>query len=149
MNQEEFERLKRRFGADVSTWPAPWRQEAQRLLVGEGEATEDDALDRLVLDAAQTDTDEAALTRKVLARIADERQPVNWFLEFRQMWAMPTAAASGFAALLLVAAVAGYVAADRRLDATDDSLMALALGGGGVGNGEFGLLEGFGEEEQL
>lgn len=149
MTEQEFERLKRRFGADVSLWPAPHRQEWLAYLSGRDEASEDDALDRLVLDAAQADTDEVALTRKVLARIADERQPVNWFLEFRQMWAMPTAAASGFAALLLVATVAGYVAADRGLDATDDSLMALALGEGGVGNGELGLLDGFGEEEQL
>jgi hypothetical protein len=151
MTEQEFERLKRRFGADVSLWPAPYRQEGLRFLAGEDvSADADDALDRLVLDAAQTDTDEVALTRKVLATINDERQPVSWFLEFRQMWAMPAAAASGFAMLLIVAAAAGYVAADRGLEATDDSLLALALGGG-LGNGEVGggLLDELGGEEQL
>jgi hypothetical protein len=150
MTEEQFERLKRRFGADVSRWPAPHRQEGLRFLAGTGETAEDDPLDRLVLDAAQTDTDEVALTRKVLAEINDERQPVYWFLEFRRMWAMPTAVASGFAMLLLVAAVAGYTMAER-LEATDDSLMALALGEGGLGNGEVGggLFDEPGGEEQL
>lgn len=147
MTEEEFERLKRRFGADVSAWPAPYRQEGSRFLAGEDEASQDDALDRLVRDAARADTDEVALARKVLAAINDERQPVNWYLEFRQMWAMPTAAASAFAALLAVATVAGYVAADRSLDVTDDSLMALALGGGG--EAAAGLLDELGAEEQL
>jgi hypothetical protein len=151
MTEEEFERLKRRFGGDVSTWPAPHRQEGQRFLAGEDEAVDaDDALDRLILDAGRTETDELALTRKVLAEINDERQPVYWFLEFRRMWAMPTAVASGFAMLLLVAAVAGYTMAER-LEATDDSLMALALGEGGLGNGEVGggLFDEPGGEEQL
>lgn len=152
MTEEQFERLKRRFGADVSLWPAPWRQEALRFLAGEDEmADADDALDRLVLDAAAAETDEAALTRKVLAKIADERKPANvlsggvW-----RMWTMP-AAASSFAALLLVAAFAGYVAAEQGLDATDDSLMAFALGEESLGNGELGsgLLDEFGGEEQL
>jgi hypothetical protein len=142
--------LKRRFGADVSLWPAPYRQEGLRFLAGGDDASADDALDRLVLDAAQADTDEVALTRKVLAAINDERQPVNWFLEFRQMWAMPAAAASGFAMLLVVAAAAGYVAADRGIDANDDSLLALALGGG-LDSGEVGggPLDELGGEEQL
>ena len=152
MTEEQFERLKRRFGADVSLWPAPHRQEGLAYLAVEGETPEaDDTLDRLVLDAAAAGTDEVALTRKVLAKIADERQPMNAFLGFRRMWAMPAAAASGFAALLLVAAVAGYAAADRGLDVADDSLMALALGGGGLDNGEAGggLLDDLGGEEQL
>jgi hypothetical protein len=151
MTNEEFERLKRRFGADVSAWPAPYRQEGLRLLAGEGEADRDEALDRLILDASSAETDEVALTRKVLSAINDERQPVNPFLEFRRMWFMPMAVASGFAALLLVAVAAGYVTAGSGLDATDDSLMALALGGGGLGNGEIvdGLLDDIGAEEQL
>lgn len=150
MTNEEFERLKRRFGADVSAWPAPFRQEGLRYLAGADEAEEDEALDRLILDAAQADTDEVVLTRKVLGEINDERQPVYWCLEFRRRWAMPTAVASGFAMLLLIATVAGYVAAQRGLDATDDSLMALALGGGSLGNGDLGGVIGeLGGEEQL
>jgi hypothetical protein len=150
MTEEEFERLKRRFGADVSLWPAPHRQEGLAFIAGEDEASEDDALDRLVLDAAQAETDEVTLTRKVLAEINGE-QPVYWFQEFRRMWAMPVAAVSGFATLLLIAAVAGYAVADRSLDVVDDSLMALAVGGGSLDNGEAGsgLLDDLGGEEQL
>jgi hypothetical protein len=151
MTEEEFERLKRRFGADVSTWPAPHRQEGLAFIAGEDGASEDDALDRLVLDAATVETDEVTLARKVLAEINDQRQPVNWFLEFRRVSAMPVAAASGFAALLIVAAVAGYAVADRSLDVADDFLMALALGGGSLDSGDAGsgLLDELGGEEQL
>jgi hypothetical protein len=148
MTEEQFERLKRRFGADVSAWPAPHRQEGLAYLADKDEASEaDDALDRQILDAAAAETDEVALTRKVLAKIAGERKPANTLSGgFWRMWTMP-AAASGFAALLLVAAFAGYTVAERRLDATDDSLMAFALGGGDGG----GILDelGAGEEEAL
>jgi hypothetical protein len=150
MTEQEFERLKLRFGADVSLWPAPHRQEGLAYLVGRDKTADaDDALDRLILDAAQAETDEVALTRKVLARIADERTQAGAFLSngLSRIWTMP-AAASGFAALLLVAALAGYTIADRRLDAADDSLMAFALGGAGLDGGVLDEL-GAGEEEQL
>ena len=151
MTEEQFERLKRRFGADVSQWPAPHRQEGLAYLAGKGEAPEaDDALDRLILDAAAAETDEVALTRKVLAKIGDQRRPANTLSGgFWRMWTMP-AAASGFAALLLVAAIAGYTVAERRLDAADDSLMAFTLGGGDgeLGGGILGEL-GDGEEGAL
>jgi hypothetical protein len=149
MTEEQFERLKRRFGVDVSAWPAPHRREGLAYLAGKDEAPEaDDALDRLILDAAAAETDEIALARKVLAKIGDERRPANALSGgFLRMWTMP-AAASGFAALLLVAAFAGYTVAERRLDATDDSLMALALGGGELGGGILDEL-GDGEEEAL
>jgi len=149
MTEEEFERLERRFGADVSRWPAPWKQGGMRFLTGDDEANEDDALDRLILDAASVETDEAVLTREVLARIADEQKPAGALSGLWRMWTMPVAA-SGFAALLLVAALAGYTLAERRLDAADDSLMAFALGEGGLGDGEFGgLLDELGGEDQL
>jgi hypothetical protein len=150
MTEQEFERLKRRFGADFSAWPAPYRREGLAHLAGQDAAPDaDDALDRLILDAAHAETDEVALTRKVLARIADERKQTGAFLSggFWRMWTMP-AAASGFAALLLVAALAGYTIADRRLDAADDSLMAFALGGESLDGGVLDEL-GTGEEEQL
>jgi hypothetical protein len=145
MTEQEFERLERRFGANVSLWPAPYRQAGLRFLSGEQEPGEDDALDRLILDASQAMTDEVALTRKVLATIGEERRLVGGLAGIWRLWTVP-AAASGFAALLLIAAVAGYVAADRGIDETDDSLMALALGGGGFGDTGNGL---FGEEDQL
>jgi hypothetical protein len=148
MTKREFERLKRRFGADVSLWPAPHRQEGLRFLA-EGEVADaDDALDRLVLDAAAAETDEVALTRKVLAKIADERKPAGALSGLWRLWTMP-AVASGFAALLLVAAFAGYTLAERGLDAADDSLMAFTLGEGGLGDTGGGLLDELGGGEQL
>ncbi|MEP9386873.1 hypothetical protein [Mesorhizobium sp. KR9-304] len=150
MTEQEFERLKRRFGADVSLWPAPHRQEGLAHLSGKGVTAEpDDELDRLILDAARADTDEVALTRKVLAKIAAEGKPAGSSVSgaFRRMWTMP-AAASGFAALLLVAALAGYTMADRGMDAGDDALMAFALGGESLDGGILDQL-GAGEEEQL
>jgi hypothetical protein len=145
MTEQEFERLKQRFGADVSLWPAPYKQDGLRFLSDEQEPGEDDALDRLILDASQAATDEIALTRKVLASIGDDRKPAGALAGAWRLWTVP-AAASGFAALLLIAAVSGYVAADRGIDETDDSLMALALGGGGFGDTGNGL---FSEEDQL
>lgn len=145
MTEQEFERLKKRFGADVAAWPAPYRQEAQAFLA-EQTANADAALDRLILDAAATGTDEIALTRKVLARINEERRPGLRSGGLLGLWSMP-AAASGFAALLMVAAVGGYVAAGDGpgMDGMDDALLAFALGDGGAGD----LLDGFGGEDQL
>lgn len=145
MTEQEFERLKKRFGADVAAWPAPYRQEAQAFLA-EQTADADAALDRLILDAAATGTDEIALTRKVLARINGQRKPGLLSGGLLGLWSMP-AAASGFAALLLVAAIGGYLAAGDGpgMDGMDDALLAFALGDGGAGD----LLDGFGGEDQL
>ena len=148
MTEQEFERLKRRFGADVSAWPAPYSKEAERLFADtEAASGPDDALDGLILDAAAAETDEAALTREVLARIRAERQ--RGFLSdgLSRLWTMP-AAASGFAALLLLAAISGYVAAGDAPEGLDDALLALALGDGGLGAGS-DLLGEFPGEEQL
>ena len=149
MTEQEFERLKKRFGADVAAWPAPHRQEAQAFLADAtaGQATDEDAaLDRLILDAAATGTDEIALTRKVLARINEERRPGLRSGGLLGLWSMP-AAASGFAALLLVAAIGGYLAAGDGpgMDGMDDALLAFALGDGGAGD----LLGDLGGEDQL
>jgi hypothetical protein len=146
---EQFERLKKRFGADVAAWPAPHRQEAQALLADTTAgrtADRDAALDRLILDAAAAETYEIALTRKVLARINAERKPAMRPRGLLGLWSMP-AAASGFAALLLVAAIGGYLAAGDGpgMDGMDDALLAFALGDGGAGD----LLDGFGGEDQL
>lgn len=143
MTDQDFEKLQRRFGDDLSAWPAPHRQEALAYLGAQ--ATGDDALDRLILEAALTDTDEAAMARKVLARIREPSRPTAFAASFRQFFTLP-AAASGFAALLLVAAIGGYVAAGDGTRGLDDALMAFALGESDTGGG---LLEGLGEEEQL
>jgi len=149
MTEQEFERLKKRFGADVATWPAPHRQEAQAFLADAtaGQASDAEAaLDRLILDAASAETDEIALTRKVLAQINRERRPGLRSGGLAGLWSMP-AAASGFAALLLVAAIGGYLAAGDGpgTDGMDDALLAFALGDSGASD----LLDGFGGEDQL
>jgi len=149
MTEQEFERLKKRFGADVAAWPAPHRQEARAFLADAtaGDTTDADAaLDRLILDAAATGTDEIALTRKVLARINEERKPGLLSGGLVGLLSMP-AAASGFAALLLIAALGGYLAAGDgpAMDGMDDALLAFALGDGGAGD----LLGEFGGEDQL
>ena len=144
MTEQEFEQLQRRFGPDVSLWPAPYRQEAMQR---DADATvdADEELDRLVLEASGSATDEIALTRKVLATINRERKPVA-FGGFARLWSMP-AAASGFAALLLLAALGGYMAANDTPDGLDDALLALTLGGDG--GGVFDDLDSGDGEEQL
>lgn len=149
MTEQEFARLKQRFGADVAAWPAPHRQEAQAFLaaaMADKTTDEDAALDRLILDAAETRTDEIAMTRKVLARINEERRPGLRSGGLLGLLSMP-AAASGFAVLLLVSAIGGYVAAGDGpgMDGMDDALLAFALGDGGAGD----LLGDLGGEDQL
>ncbi len=146
MTEQEFEQLQRRFGTDVSLWPAPYRQEAMRH---DADATvdADEALDRLVLEAAGTTTDDIALTRKVLATINREQKP-GAFGSFARLWSMP-AAASGFAALLLVAALGGYMAASDTPEGLDDALLALTLGGDGAGVFDGLDTDGSATEEQL
>ncbi|MEQ1941148.1 hypothetical protein ABMA32_01860 [Mesorhizobium sp. VNQ89] len=144
MNEQEFEQLQRRFGADVSLWPAPYRQEAMRRDAADT-VDADDALDRLVLEAVGSPTDDITLTRKVLATINVERKP-GAFGGFARVWPMP-AAASGFAALLLLAALGGYMAANDTPEGLDDALLALTLGGDG--GGVFDELDSGDGEEQL
>jgi len=144
MTEQEFEQLQRRFGPDVSRWPAPYRQEAMRR-DADDTVDADDALDRLVLEAVGSPTDDDTLTRKVLATINVERKPGAFAEGFRRLWSMP-AAASGFAALLLIAALGGYMAASDAPDGLDDALLALTLGGDGGGLFD-GLDAGDGEEQ--
>ncbi len=70
MNRGEFEGLKVRFGADVASWPAPFRREALLFLATDRRDTisEEEQLDRLVLEATIEPTDERALARNVLAK---------------------------------------------------------------------------------
>jgi AcrR family transcriptional regulator len=148
MTEQEFERLRRRFGADVSAWPAPHRQEALAHLAGDKATTgTDEALDRLVLAAALRDTDEAALTRKVLARMARERETAALRGGPWRLWTIP-AAASAFAVLLMMACVGGYMAAGDGTEGLDDALLAFALGAGEAGGSEL-LSDELGAEEQL
>ncbi len=147
MTDQEFERLQRRFGADVSAWPAPYRQEGQSHLARDAaDAPDSDAaLDAMILAASEMPTDERALTRDVLARIGNDRRSGAIGAGIWGMWTMP-AAASAFAAMLVVATIAGYAVAESGADPDDDALLAYALGGG-LGNEM--LDETGGGEEQL
>jgi len=147
MTDQEFERLQRRFGADVSAWPAPYRQAGLPHLARDAHAAADGdaALDAMILAAAAAPTDEQALTRNVLARIDSSHRRLPTWTGIWRMWTMP-AAASAFAAILVVATIAGYAVAESGANPDDDALLAYALGGG-LG-GEI-LDETGGGEEQL
>jgi len=146
MSEQEFERLARRFGEDVSAWPAPYRQEGLAYLAGEEALDADASLDRLILGAVDAGADDAALTRKVMLRI--NAAPEAGILAGVMRLFTPTPmAASAFAALLLVAAVGGYVAAGDGTRGLDDALMAFALGDNAGESGD--LLGEFDAEEQL
>lgn len=128
MTEEEFESLKRRFGDDIATWPAPYRQEAHMFLAREPEEADfgsDARLDRIVLESALAETDEQATARKVLARI--DRGAVFRFPLMLPSWRLPGAAA-GFAIVLVAAGIAGYSVAGSDLWQIDRALLALATG---------------------
>ncbi|WP_292626094.1 hypothetical protein [Mesorhizobium sp.] len=127
MTRDELERNKRRFGDDVDAWPAPFRQEARAFVAGEtGRSPQDDPeLDRLVLEAAQMDSDEQALARKVLARI-DTGQARSPFLPGFLL--APAGLVACAAAFLVAATLAGYQVARLQDDLQDSELLALDSG---------------------
>ncbi len=132
MTGDEFDHLRRRFGSDVDTWPAPYRQEAQLFLVEGGNASGRDSdthLDRLVLEAALMETDEAALTRKVLARLNRKRWPAFLLHSLPLSWRL-AATAAGVLAVIVAAGIGGFaVAGAGRLD---DALLSFAIGDPGI-----------------
>jgi hypothetical protein len=112
MTRDEFEQARRRFGADIAAWPAPYRQQGLDFLAldlpdGErrADSTDDKALDRLVLESALMETDEQALARKVLARIDAPRRGPS-FASWSRL--SPAAMAAGIVAVLAAATAAGY-----------------------------------------
>lgn len=129
MNRGELEGLKVRFGADVASWPAPFRREALLFLATDRRDTssEEEQLDRLVLEATIEPTDERALARKVMAKIAPpKRRPFSLPIGLGS-WSMPATAAS-MALFLTVSAVGGYVAAGVETQISDNALLAFAVG---------------------
>jgi len=127
MAEDELEHLKRRFGHDMTCWPAPHHKEAE-IFLSRGDATafdDGDYLERLVLKAAAVETDEVALTRSVLHRLDNQRFAgmglINWLPPLR-----PAALAASATALLVAAGVSGYTAGDAMR--ADDLLLALAAG---------------------
>lgn len=129
MNRGEFEDLKVRFGDEVASWPAPFRQEASDFLAAHGEDAigEDERLDRLVLEAAKMPTDERALARQVMARLAKPRGRTSGLIMVARSWSIPATAASMAVAVALFAA-AGYLAAGTETDMSDEALLAFAVG---------------------
>jgi len=143
MTREEFESNRRRFGEHVGDWPAPYRQEALEFLALSGDADPGDApdrvLERLVREAALPDGDDygddAALARKVFARIEADRARPSLLPRF--LFA-PAGLSACAAAILVAAMLAGYQFARSQDDAQDAELLALASGarltdGGGPG----------------
>lgn len=129
MNRGEFEGLKVRFGADVASWPAPFCREALLFLATDRRDTisEEEQLDRLVLEATIEPTDERALARNVLAKIAlPKRRPFSLPIGLGA-WSMPTTAAN-MALVLTVSAVGGYMAAGVETQISDNALLAFAVG---------------------
>lgn len=129
MNRGEFEGLKARFGADVASWPAPFRREALLFLATGRHDTisQDEQLDRLVLEATIEPTDERALARNVMAKIVlPKRRTVSVPIGLGS-WSMPATAAS-MALVLTVSAVGGYVAAGVETEISDNALLAFAVG---------------------
>ena len=127
LTEGELEHLKRRFGDDISCWPAPHRKEAQISLSRSDAAAFDDEdhLENLVLKAAVMETDEDALTRCVLHRVNSRRSvgmgPIYWLPLLR-----PATLAVSVTGLLVAAGVCGYLAGDA--GRADDLLLALASG---------------------
>lgn len=129
MNRGEFEGLKLRFGNDVGAWPAPFRREALLFLALDRHdaSSEDERFDRLVLEATVEPTDERALARNLMAKIAQPRhQTFGMKIDFGS-WSMPAIAAS-MALALTVSAVGGYVAAGVVTEISDNALLAFAVG---------------------
>jgi hypothetical protein len=129
MNRGEFEGWKHRFGSDVGSWPAPFRREA--LLFVELDrhdvSSEDERLDRLILEATVEPTDERALARDVMAKIAQSRRGTfSMEIDFGS-WSMPARAAS-MALALIASAVGGYVTAGGETEISDNALLAFAVG---------------------
>jgi hypothetical protein len=129
MTEDEFEQLTLRFGTDVTSWPVPFRQQALRLSAGKRDlsADRDDALDRLVLDAALIETDERRLTAQVLARI-DRGHSRSFGWRLADILLRPPAMAACAALLALALAAGGYQLASSKSEALDAKLLALATG---------------------
>ncbi|MEP9380189.1 hypothetical protein ABLE91_26010 [Aquabacter sp. CN5-332] len=134
MNGDGFQRYRLRFGDDVASWPAPYRQYA--LAMGAREEREavdaDQALDRLILDAAMMEADDGALTRQVLGRIRARGQshPLSFL---QQILLRPAALGAATAIVAVIIALGGYQMARVQMAHLHDlsaeaELLALATG---------------------
>ena len=150
MTREEFENNRRRFGDDVGDWPAPYRQEALEFLGLSGDPdpgdAPDHALERLVREAALVDGDDAALARKVFARIDADRARPSLLPRFVLA---PAGLGACAAAILVAAMLAGYQFARSQDEAQDAELLALASGARLTDGGAPGIAADPGEGDSL
>ncbi|MBP1861645.1 hypothetical protein [Rhizobium herbae] len=117
MSEEEFKKLKRRFGDDVSTWPAPYRRLAENRL-------DEDPVDSLVREAAIDNVDDSLLVRKVLDEL-DANRNSKWL-----WYAFTSPRLAAAAVLILTGAVmmGGYQFARVEGRSVEASLFAVAAG---------------------
>jgi hypothetical protein len=128
MRQDEFERNKARFGDNITTWPAPYRQEALDMLAKRSrESGGVDDLDRLIFEAALMDPDELTLSRKVLDRI-NQKKPLGGFSLLEGFLLRPAGMAACVLAILIAASAGGYQLAQSQNGSGDSALLALATG---------------------
>lgn len=119
MTSEEIEDLKRRFGDDVSAWPAPYRL----LVLQNGH---EEPIDRLVREAAVDGIDDGFLARKVLDGL--DVGTGSRVRGFRTAFSSPRLVA-GAALMLTGAAMAGgYQFAGAEGRSIEASLFAVAAG---------------------
>lgn len=119
MSEEEFKKLKRRFGDDVSTWPAPYRRLAENRL-------DENPVDSLVREAAVDKVDDNLLARKVLDGLGADRNPRS-----KSLWssfASPRLAAAAVLILTGAAIMGGYQFAKVEGRSVEASLFAVAAG---------------------
>ena len=129
MNRGEFEDLKGRFGDDIATWPAPFRQEASLFLAAHRSAAigDEEKFDHLVLEAVAMPTEESVIIRKVTAKISRPKRGMFGWVVDPGSWSIPATAAS-IALVVTLSAASGYLAAGRETDISDDALLAFAMG---------------------
>lgn len=129
MTEDEIAQLKVRFGNDVRAWPAPYRQQALLLSAAKQDLPpdRDEALDRLILEAALDNADDTRMASHVLERIDTNRgRPFGTRLSAFVL--RPAAMAACGALLFLALAAGGYQLAAAQGDALDAKLLALATG---------------------
>lgn len=129
MNRGEFEGLKARFGDDIATWPAPFRQEASLFLAAHRSAaiSDEEEFDHLVLEAVATPTDESVLVRKVMAKISRPKRGTLGRVVDPGLWSIPATSAC-MALVVTLSAASGYLAAGRETNIPASALLAFAVG---------------------
>jgi hypothetical protein len=112
MDEQDLNRLRRRFGENIDDWPAPHGREARDFRAGRTDPLH---------AALMTPTDETALAAAVLTRLAAPRRSRP------AMAASPRLLLAGYATVLIAALFTGY---GLMPFPPVDPILALALGDG-------------------